>query len=64
MQAVIRFSPLLLLATVQHVNHLEDFISLEVIHLFERLYVLRNVREPAYRHRHVGLRCVCIGIIR
>ena len=40
-------------AIVEHVYNLEDLIRLEVVHLFQSLDVLRNIREPADRHGHL-----------
>ena len=50
-----------LLTAVQHVDDLEDFVGLEVVHLFQGLDVLRDVREPADRHRHFS-RSTCAAI--
>ena len=46
---------------MQHVDDLEDFVGLEVVHLFQGLDVLRDVREPADRHRHFS-RSTCAAI--
>ena len=39
------------LIVMKKVDNLEDFIRLEVIHLFERLDVLRDIGQPADGHR-------------
>ena len=47
-------------AIVEHVYDLEDLIGLEVVHLLQSLDVLRNIRKPADRHRHlVSSVCGC-----
>ena len=54
---------LLCLAIVEHIDYLEDFVGLEVIHFFESLDMLRNVRKPANRHGHICSRSSRICII-
>ena len=54
---------LLCLAIVEHIDYLEDFVSLEVIHFFESLDMLRNIGKPANGHGHICSRSSCICII-